>query len=255
MTQGGGRLGVGSFNSEAKLWELTLPQTPEQLAECLADIEGGFARHGTGPHDTHSCAWTFTHYGIKNTLLGYGYQTFGRNHAQKWTAAEQRRATLYIHVESLTSFTHAIRHLGDIVQWCLMIAGGKGRQVAHVHILRQSSQTARFTYHQDNLEDPLIELSFVFLLSSDGSIVTHVQMAGAEAYAYSGPGSGVCFPSVLWHRTGETSMAGDVDCIKLAVFITRETPHSREDKVKVGMIERPAYLSEPVAAAGSSGSS
>ena len=153
-------------------------------------------------------------YNMQVTAKGYdAYGLVQGPHRRR----EQFKRTVVIEPHQLWQFVQVLPHFSTLLNTVLHTA--PGREVAYVHILDQSSNQARFSWHVDNraADGPGysdVELSFVFCVTPGQS---SMRVAGKREFWYGGAGQGVLFHSALYHQSG----FADHGTITVAVFLKK----------------------------------
>ena len=104
-----------------------------------------------------------------------------------------------------------------------MVGGlaSNGYEILYMHVLDQSSNTVRFSWHQDTEENAAqmqVCYTMCVLLEGDGAGDAYpLEVAGGEVCTYK-VGHGFIFDSACWHRTGMLNGPPN-KCTKLGVFL------------------------------------
>ena len=167
----------------------------------LSSFQAGFER---AERKGNAGGLTVIHGGWEHTF--FGFEDYNRVQADL-VPSSQKRSTTMLPVHELEERSWQPLLFNGIPGFEELIASAKlqagaGLTLLACHMLRQDSKQACFAWHQDNLNNPFVKLSMVFLLSEGSS---SMRVAGFEAFNYATQGDGCAFPSAAHHRSGPPS--------------------------------------------------
>ena len=147
----------------------------------------------------------------KRNKLFTGYNEYFK-HQGEHSGEEQKKVTTLIPYDDISYARNGLKKMENLLSLCTPYTSGL--YFFQLHVLRQTSTQALFTWHRDTEEFDFISTTIVVLLTSSHSTM---QVAGKPMFVYPTAGTCAIFPADATHRSG-TSSPGT---IKIALFFAK----------------------------------